>query len=96
MRLVLDLARGMLRRRRRQTFVSVAGVALGVAFFIAIAALMRPISVVLPVLTTTPTPRPRATVVLWNAMLCRSPMATRLWPCVCACILHVVRSVSMW
>ncbi len=31
----------MLRRRRRQTIVSVSGVALGVAFFIAIAALMR-------------------------------------------------------
>ena len=41
MRLLLDLARGMLARRRRQTLVSVAGVALGVAFFIAIAALMR-------------------------------------------------------
>ena len=46
------------------------------------AAEMRPISVVRPVLTTTPTPRPRATVVDWKAMLCRSPMATRLWPCV--------------
>lgn len=41
MRLLLDLARGMLGRRRRQTVVSVFGVALGVAFFIAIAALMR-------------------------------------------------------
>jgi len=41
MRLILELARGMLRRRRRQTLVSVSGVALGVAFFIAIAALMR-------------------------------------------------------
>ncbi len=41
MRLLLDLARGMLARRRRQTLVSVFGVALGVAFFIAIAALMR-------------------------------------------------------
>ncbi len=41
MSLILDLARGMLRRRRRQTLVSVSGVALGVAFFIAIAALMR-------------------------------------------------------
>ncbi|MGG5811287.1 ABC transporter permease [Falsiroseomonas sp. CW058] len=41
MRLILDLARGMLARRRRQTVVSVSGVALGVAFFIAIAALMR-------------------------------------------------------
>lgn len=41
MRLILDLARGMLSRRRRQTLVSVTGVALGVAFFIAIAALMR-------------------------------------------------------
>jgi lipoprotein-releasing system permease protein len=41
MRLILELARGMLRRRRRQTVVSVSGVALGVAFFIAIAALMR-------------------------------------------------------
>jgi lipoprotein-releasing system permease protein len=41
MSLILDLARGMLRRRRRQTLVSVGGVALGVAFFIAIAALMR-------------------------------------------------------
>jgi len=41
MRLILDLARGMLARRRRQTLVSVSGVALGVAFFIAIAALMR-------------------------------------------------------
>jgi lipoprotein-releasing system permease protein len=41
MNLIFDLARGMLRRRRRQTLVSVSGVALGVAFFIAIAALMR-------------------------------------------------------
>jgi lipoprotein-releasing system permease protein len=41
MRLILDLARGMLSRRRRQTLVSVTGVALGVAFFIAIASLMR-------------------------------------------------------
>ncbi|PWS38401.1 ABC transporter permease [Falsiroseomonas bella] len=41
MNLILELARGMLRRRRRQTIVSVSGVALGVAFFIAIAALMR-------------------------------------------------------
>jgi lipoprotein-releasing system permease protein len=39
--LIFELARGMLRRRRRQTLVSVSGVALGVAFFIAIAALMR-------------------------------------------------------
>lgn len=41
MRLILDIARGMLSRRRRQTLVSVLGVALGVAFFIAIASLMR-------------------------------------------------------
>jgi lipoprotein-releasing system permease protein len=41
MRLILDLARGMLSRRRRQTLVSVLGVALGVAFFVAIASLMR-------------------------------------------------------
>lgn len=41
MRLLFDLARGMLARRRRQTVVSVLGVALGVAFFIAIASLMR-------------------------------------------------------
>lgn len=41
MRLLIDIARGMLARRRRQTLVSVSGVALGVAFFIAIAALMR-------------------------------------------------------
>jgi lipoprotein-releasing system permease protein len=41
MSLILDLARGMLKRRRRQTLVSVSGVALGVAFFIAIAGLMR-------------------------------------------------------
>ncbi|MBR0648097.1 ABC transporter permease [Roseomonas terrae] len=40
MKLILDLARGMLSRRRRQTLVSVLGVALGVAFFIAIAAMM--------------------------------------------------------
>jgi lipoprotein-releasing system permease protein len=40
-KLILDLVRGMLARRRRQTLVSVSGVALGVAFFIAIAALMR-------------------------------------------------------
>jgi lipoprotein-releasing system permease protein len=39
--LMLDIARGMLARRRRQTLVSVSGVALGVAFFIAIVALMR-------------------------------------------------------
>ena len=41
MRLILDLARGMLSRRRRQTLVSVLGVALGVAFFIAISSMMR-------------------------------------------------------
>jgi lipoprotein-releasing system permease protein len=41
MRLILYIARGMLARRRRQTLVSVLGVALGVGFFIAIAALMR-------------------------------------------------------
>ncbi|MEY4845570.1 MAG: hypothetical protein RL312_1851, partial [Pseudomonadota bacterium] len=41
MSLIFDLARGMLSRRRRQTLVSVMGVALGVAFFIAIASLMR-------------------------------------------------------
>jgi lipoprotein-releasing system permease protein len=41
LRLILYIARGMLARRRRQTLVSVSGVALGVAFFIAIAALMR-------------------------------------------------------
>lgn len=41
MRLILYLARGMLSRRRRQTLVSVLGVALGVAFFIAIASMMR-------------------------------------------------------
>ena len=41
MSLIFELARGMLSRRRRQTLVSVSGVALGVAFFIAIAALMR-------------------------------------------------------
>ncbi|MBR0671730.1 ABC transporter permease [Neoroseomonas soli] len=41
MDLILDLARGMLSRRRRQTLVSVLGVALGVAFFVAIASLMR-------------------------------------------------------
>jgi lipoprotein-releasing system permease protein len=39
--LMMDIARGMLARRRRQTLVSVSGVALGVAFFIAIVALMR-------------------------------------------------------
>ena len=41
MNLIFDLARGMLSRRRRQTLVSVMGVALGVAFFIAFASLMR-------------------------------------------------------
>ena len=41
MRLLIDLARGMLSRRRRQTLVSVLGVALGVAFFIAITSIMR-------------------------------------------------------
>lgn len=41
MRLIIDLARGMLSRRRRQTLVSVLGVALGVAFFIAITSIMR-------------------------------------------------------
>ncbi len=41
MGLIFDLASGMLSKRRRQTLVSVLGVALGVAFFIAIAALMR-------------------------------------------------------
>ena len=41
MNLLFEIARGMLSRRRRQTLVSVLGVALGVAFFVAIAALMR-------------------------------------------------------
>jgi len=41
MKLLLDLARGMLTRRLRQTLVSVTGIALGVAFFIATAAIMR-------------------------------------------------------
>ena len=41
MALALHIALGHLRRRKRQTVVSVLGVALGVGFFIAIAALMR-------------------------------------------------------
>ncbi|MFQ3623425.1 MAG: ABC transporter permease [Acetobacteraceae bacterium] len=39
--LALDIALGHLRRRKRQTVVSLLGVALGVGFFIGIAALMR-------------------------------------------------------
>jgi len=39
--LTLAIAFGHLKRRKRQTFVSLLGVALGVGFFIAIAALMR-------------------------------------------------------
>lgn len=39
--LLTDIALGHLGRRRRQTVVSVAGVALGVGFFIAISALMQ-------------------------------------------------------
>ena len=41
MMLVLDIAFGHLRKRKRQTVVSVLGVALGVGFFIAIAAMMQ-------------------------------------------------------
>ena len=41
MALALHIALGHLRRRKRQTLVSVLGVALGVGFFIAITALMR-------------------------------------------------------
>ncbi|MCS6921752.1 MAG: ABC transporter permease [Elioraea sp.] len=41
MSLTLAIALGHLRRRKRQTVVSLLGVALGVGFFIAIAALMR-------------------------------------------------------
>lgn len=41
MPLALDIALGHLRRRKRQTLVSVLGVALGVGFFIGITALMR-------------------------------------------------------
>ncbi|WP_431280809.1 ABC transporter permease [Humitalea sp. 24SJ18S-53] len=41
MKLLWDIAFGMLGRRRRQTLVSVLGVALGVAFFIAIGSVMR-------------------------------------------------------
>jgi lipoprotein-releasing system permease protein len=41
MPLALDIALGHLRRRKRQTVVSVLGVALGVGFFIGISALMR-------------------------------------------------------
>lgn len=39
--LVLDIALGHLRRRKRQTVVSVLGVALGVGFFVGVTALMR-------------------------------------------------------
>ncbi len=39
--LLLDIALGHLRRRRRQTLVSVLGVALGVGFFVGVTALMR-------------------------------------------------------
>jgi len=41
MMLVLDIAFGHLRKRKRQTVVSILGVALGVGFFIAIAAMMQ-------------------------------------------------------
>lgn len=41
MPLAVDIALGHLRRRKRQTVVSVLGVALGVGFFIGITALMR-------------------------------------------------------
>jgi len=41
LRLLLDIALGHLRRRKRQTLVSVLGVALGVGFFVAVSALMR-------------------------------------------------------
>jgi lipoprotein-releasing system permease protein len=41
LRLLLDIALGHLRRRKRQTLVSVLGVALGVGFFVAVNALMR-------------------------------------------------------
>ena len=41
MPLTLDIALGHLSRRKRQTLVSVLGVALGVGFFIGITALMR-------------------------------------------------------
>jgi lipoprotein-releasing system permease protein len=41
MRLQLEIALAHLRRRRRQTVVSLLGVALGVGFFIAIAAMMQ-------------------------------------------------------
>lgn len=41
MPLILDIALTHLRNRRRQTLVSILGVALGVGFFIAMAALMQ-------------------------------------------------------
>lgn len=41
MRLLLDIALGHLRNRKRQTIVSLLGVSLGVGFFIAIAAMMQ-------------------------------------------------------
>lgn len=41
MRLILSIALAHLRHRRRQTLVSVAGVAMGVGFFIALASLMQ-------------------------------------------------------
>ncbi len=41
MRLSLSIALAHLRHRRRQTLVSVAGVAMGVGFFIALASLMQ-------------------------------------------------------
>ena len=41
MRLVLDLALAHVLRRRRQSFVSILGVTLGVGFFIAMAAMMQ-------------------------------------------------------
>ncbi|MCC7425277.1 MAG: ABC transporter permease [Alphaproteobacteria bacterium] len=39
--LVIDIAIGQLRRRKRQSIVSIMGVALGVGFFIAVASLMQ-------------------------------------------------------
>jgi lipoprotein-releasing system permease protein len=74
--LLLDIALGHLRKRKRQTFVSVLGVALGVGFFVGVTALMRGFQqyFITQVIDVSPhivikdeyrTPRPQPAVLRW-------------------------------
>lgn len=76
--LLLDIALGHLRKRKRQTLVSVLGVALGVGFFVGVTALMRGFQqyFIAQVIDVSPhivikdeyrTPRPQPAALRWPA-----------------------------